>query len=117
MLHEVMLKTALEAYLAGKDVKAVLPMDEEEDRVIPFERLFNEARFLVDRKAATVNEDFETAVQDMAREDAAKTAADSDKPLQNRSEEPEPEAPAESSGGVPRKRPPAMWVPVPNGRR
>lgn len=55
MLHEVELKRAIQAYLDGHEVKAILPMDEDEEWVIPFRKLFNEARFLVDRSPAVIN--------------------------------------------------------------
>lgn len=41
MLYEVALKRALLDYLDGKEVKVILPMDEDEERVIPFRKLFN----------------------------------------------------------------------------
>lgn len=63
MLHEVELKRAIQAYMDGKEVKAILPMDEDEERVIPFRKLFNEARFLVDRSPAVISQEFEYAFQ------------------------------------------------------
>lgn len=64
MLHEVELKRALQAYLDGKEVKVILPMDEDEDRVIPFRKLFNGARFLVDRSPAVINQGFDDAIRE-----------------------------------------------------
>lgn len=69
MLHEVELKRALQAYLDGKEVKAILPMDEDEERVIPFRKLFNEARFLVDRSPAVINQEFEDAFRETASDE------------------------------------------------
>lgn len=55
MLHEVGLKRALQAYMEGREVKVILPMDEDEERVIPFRKLFNDARLLVDRSPEDIN--------------------------------------------------------------
>lgn len=64
MLHEVAdLKRAFQAYIDGHDVKVMLPMNEEEERVVPLEKLFSETRLLVDRKSA-INQDFEDAFQE-----------------------------------------------------
>ena len=63
MLYEVAdLKRAFQAYIDGHDVKVMLPMNEEEERVVPLEKLFSETRLLVDRKPA-INQDFEDAFQ------------------------------------------------------
>ena len=87
MLHEVELKRALQAYLDGKEVKAILPMDEDEERVIPFRKLFNEARFLVDRSPAVINQEFEDAFRETSS-DAEKEISESsgsDKKLADKS--------------------------------
>lgn len=87
MLHEVELKRALQAYLDGKEVKAILPMDEDEERVIPFRKLFNEARFLVDRSPAVINQEFEDAFRETSS-DAEKEISESsgsDKKLEDKS--------------------------------
>lgn len=65
MLREVNLKNALQSYIDGEDVRVLLPMEDFEDRLIPIEKLFNDVRFLVDKKAAKVNPEFEAAVQEM----------------------------------------------------
>lgn len=57
MLYEVALKRALLDYLDGKEVKVILPMDEDEERVIPFRKLFNDARLLVDRSPEDIIKD------------------------------------------------------------
>ena len=115
MLHEVTLKTAVEAWLAGDgSVRAIITEKDGEERLIPFERLFNGARFVVDKKAAKVNidveavvrgmvstaEDFEAAVQGMISKGCCESAADSDKALPE--SQPEPEGP---SGGVSQEKP------------
>lgn len=64
MLYEVALKRALLDYLDGKEVKAILPIDEDEERVIPFRKLFNEARFLVDGNPAVINQGFDDAIRE-----------------------------------------------------
>lgn len=65
MLREVNLKNALQSYIDGEDVRVLLPMEDFEDRLMPIEKLFNDARFLVDKKAAKVNPELEAAVQEM----------------------------------------------------
>ena len=99
MLREVFLRPAVEAYLEGEDVRVILPMEDDEDRLIPFERLFNGARFVVDKKAAKIDKEFEAAVQGMISQGCCENTADSDKALPE--SQPEPEEP--SGGGIPRK--------------
>lgn len=65
MLREVTLKNALQSYIEGEDVRVILPMEDFEDRLVPIEKLFNDARFLVDKKAAKLNPEWEAAVQEM----------------------------------------------------
>lgn len=65
MYRETNLKNALQAYIDGEDVRIILPMEDFEDRLVPIERLFNDARFLVDKKIAKPNPEWEAAVQDM----------------------------------------------------
>lgn len=65
MYREMGLKNALEAYINGEDVRVILPMEDFEDRLVPIERLFNDARFLVDKKVAKPNPEWEAAMQDM----------------------------------------------------
>lgn len=64
MLHEVELKRALQAYLDDQEVRVILPMDEDEERVIPFRKLFNGACFLVDRSPAVINREFDDALRE-----------------------------------------------------
>ena len=91
MLHEVELKRALQAYLDGNEVKVILPMDEEEGRVIPFRKLFDEARFLVDRSPAVINQEFEDAFLETAsgeetdEEKEISESSGSDKKLEDKS--------------------------------
>ena len=85
MLREVTLKSALQSFIDGEDVRVILPMEDFEDRLVPIGKLFNDARFLVDKKAAKTNPEFEAAVQDMVAQsppqqaDAAETAAETTK--------------------------------------
>lgn len=65
MYREMGLKNALEAYINGEDVRVILPAEDFEDRLVPIERLFNDARFLVDKKVAKPNPEWEAAMQDM----------------------------------------------------
>lgn len=74
MLHEVELKRAVQAYLDGHEVKAILPMNEDEERVIPFRKLFNEARFLVDRSPAVISQEFEDAFRESSSDDAGEVS-------------------------------------------
>lgn len=74
MLHEVELKRAIQAYLEGHEVKAILPMDEDEERVIPFRKLFNGARFLVDRSPEVINQEFEDAFRESSSDDAGENS-------------------------------------------
>ena len=57
MLYEVGLKRAIQAYMEGREVKVILPMDEDEERVIPFQKLFHDARLLVDRSPEDIIKD------------------------------------------------------------
>lgn len=66
MYRETGLKNALQAYIEGEDVRVILPMEDFEDRLVPIEKMFNDARFLVDKKAAKSNPEWEVAMQDMA---------------------------------------------------
>ena len=43
--------------MEGREVKVILPMDEDEERVIPFRKLFNDARLLVDRSPEDIIKD------------------------------------------------------------
>lgn len=63
MLHEVELKRAIQAYLEGHEVKAILPTNDYYDKVVPFHVLFDEIRFLVDRSPAVINKEFDDAFQ------------------------------------------------------
>lgn len=45
------MKQALQAYLNGEIVLAMLPVKEEEKYLIPIERLFDQSRFLVEERA------------------------------------------------------------------
>ena len=62
MLYEVGLKRAIQAYMEGREVKVILPMDEDEERVIPFQKLFNDARLLVDRSPEAINKELKMYV-------------------------------------------------------
>lgn len=62
MLYEVGLKRAIQAYMEGREVKVILPMDEDEERVIPFRKLFNDARLLVDRSPEDINKEMKMYV-------------------------------------------------------
>lgn len=87
MLREIFLKNALQAYIDGEDVQALIRTGEDEYCMVPIEKLFDDARFLVDRKAARLNPEFEAAIQEMVsqdpppvpQEDAAKIAAETTK--------------------------------------
>lgn len=57
MLYEVGLKRAIQAYMEGREVKVILPKDEDEERVIPFQKLFHDARLLVDRSPEAINKE------------------------------------------------------------
>lgn len=50
MLKEINLKQALQAYLNGEIVLAMVPEKEEEGRLFPIERLFDQSRFLVEER-------------------------------------------------------------------
>lgn len=76
MYRELNLKSALQAYIEGEDVGVILPMEDLEDRLVPIERMFYNARFLVDKKVARPNPEWEAAVQDMVDGNAEKIAAD-----------------------------------------
>lgn len=65
MYREMNLKDALQAYIEGEDVRLILPAEDFEDRLVPIERLFDDARFLVDKKAAKPNPEWGAAMQDM----------------------------------------------------
>lgn len=73
MYRETGLKNALQAYIEGEDVRVILPMEDFEDRLVPIEKLFNDARFLVDKKAAKSNPEWEAAIQDMASQNPPPT--------------------------------------------
>ena len=62
MLYEVGLKRAIQAYMEGREVKVILPKDEDEERVIPFQKLFNDARLLVDRSPEAINKELKMYV-------------------------------------------------------
>ena len=62
MLYEVGLKRAIQAYMEGREVKVILPKDEDEERVIPFQKLFNDARLLVDRSPEDINKELKMYV-------------------------------------------------------
>lgn len=74
MLHEIELKRALQAYLDGKEVKAILPTNDYYDKIVPFHVLFDEIRFLVDRSPAVINKEFEDAFREPSSDDAGENS-------------------------------------------
>lgn len=71
MLREVTLECALHSYINGEDVKVILPMEDGEDRLVSVERMFNEARFLVDKKFTKLNPEVEETIQEVIETTAA----------------------------------------------
>lgn len=74
MLHEVELKRAIQAYLEGHEVKAILPTNDYYDKVVPFHVLFDEIRFLVDRSPAVINQEFEDTFRESSSDDAGEVS-------------------------------------------
>lgn len=100
-VKQIEMREALRLAGEGKDIMLLAPKvprpEKWEDYYPVTLQEFLEGCTYFRQELAMKNPEFETAVQDMASEDAAETAADSDKFHQSRSEE--PEAPAEPSGG------------------
>ncbi|MFP3153617.1 hypothetical protein LQZ18_04160 [Lachnospiraceae bacterium ZAX-1] len=72
MYREVLLENALKAYLAGDEVKILIP-DDEDERAIPLGRYFNGLKFLVDQKPAKVNTEFDQLFEDTKEADTKKS--------------------------------------------
>lgn len=80
MLREIFLKNALQAYIDGEDVQALIRTGDDEYRMVPIETLFGDSRFLIDKKAAKVDPEFEAAVQEMVSQDPPPAVTEGDSP-------------------------------------
>lgn len=103
MLREIFLKNALQAYIDGEDVQALIRTGDDEYRMVPIETLFEDSRFLIDKKAAKANPEFDAAVQEMVSQDP---------PPQRSLREI-----LQSLPEAPRNRPADVLLAVPNGNR